>query len=436
MSSFVSERVPPLYHELYHTKTKRAFAFGSKVLWLREGCNINLLVNEYTSACKSLFKVFNLLLSITEAENVRSETKMTTRDCAWTTIAPSPSYGCPIMCLLLPTVLWPGRFLLLHAVVSGGETHRLQISIGESPEVVPAGKNQNSPSIKLVIFQNNQMRCDLHKAFGILLRPIKVYLCLLCAQVEKHRDHLINYIIFLRITPFLPNWFINITSPVINVPLGVFFIGTFLGKPTQPFCHVSFSCLPVTHPCWICGIHRSRPTIFCSDQCRHDTVQANNGRGGCVLELSGCARDSGRALNPASLLSEKTAEETRVERQTTSSPGPSIPSPRLRNVQLLLHLLWLGLLLGEFRALAWEDMLVGGHQDSGNIVILGRCLHTWLFPLSFIVAHLVHKSKSCFYLRNLSLYDLWQLKVLLENFFFLRFMFLSETELQIWNWRQ
>lgn len=51
-----------------------------------------------------------------------------------------------------------------------------------------------------------------------------------CWQVDKHRDHLINYIIFLRITPFLPNWFINITSPIINVPLGVFFLGTFLGK--------------------------------------------------------------------------------------------------------------------------------------------------------------------------------------------------------------
>ncbi|XP_032894859.1 transmembrane protein 41B [Amblyraja radiata] len=54
-------------------------------------------------------------------------------------------------------------------------------------------------------------------------------------QVDKHRDHLINYIIFLRITPFLPNWFINITSPVINVPLGVFFIGTFLGVAPPSF---------------------------------------------------------------------------------------------------------------------------------------------------------------------------------------------------------
>lgn len=61
---------------------------------------------------------------------------------------------------------------------------------------------------------------------SLLLCPFYVFLY----QVDRHRDHLINYIIFLRITPFLPNWFINITSPVINVPLGVFFIGTFIGK--------------------------------------------------------------------------------------------------------------------------------------------------------------------------------------------------------------
>ncbi|XP_075044616.1 transmembrane protein 41B [Mixophyes fleayi] len=54
-------------------------------------------------------------------------------------------------------------------------------------------------------------------------------------QVDRHRDHLINYIIFLRITPFLPNWFINITSPVINVPLKVFFLGTFLGVAPPSF---------------------------------------------------------------------------------------------------------------------------------------------------------------------------------------------------------
>lgn len=48
-------------------------------------------------------------------------------------------------------------------------------------------------------------------------------------QVDKHRDSLLNYIIFLRITPFLPNWFINMTSPVIGVPVFPFVFGTFIG---------------------------------------------------------------------------------------------------------------------------------------------------------------------------------------------------------------
>ncbi|KAF2368593.1 SNARE associated Golgi protein [Trinorchestia longiramus] len=48
-------------------------------------------------------------------------------------------------------------------------------------------------------------------------------------KVERQRGNLLFYMIFLRITPFLPNWFINITSPVINVPLFPFFLGTFIG---------------------------------------------------------------------------------------------------------------------------------------------------------------------------------------------------------------
>jgi len=48
-------------------------------------------------------------------------------------------------------------------------------------------------------------------------------------QVARQRDHMLNYMIFLRITPFFPNWFINITSPVIDVPFGPFFWGTFIG---------------------------------------------------------------------------------------------------------------------------------------------------------------------------------------------------------------
>lgn len=48
-------------------------------------------------------------------------------------------------------------------------------------------------------------------------------------NVKRHQDNLTNYIIFLRITPFLPNWFINIAAPIIDVPLFPFWLGTFIG---------------------------------------------------------------------------------------------------------------------------------------------------------------------------------------------------------------
>lgn len=48
-------------------------------------------------------------------------------------------------------------------------------------------------------------------------------------HVEGHRGSLLNYILFLRMTPVLPNWFINLVSPVIGVPLHTFAVGTFLG---------------------------------------------------------------------------------------------------------------------------------------------------------------------------------------------------------------
>jgi len=53
--------------------------------------------------------------------------------------------------------------------------------------------------------------------------------------VNKHKDNILNYMIFLRITPFLPNWFINIAAPVVDVPLVPFWIGTFIGVAPPSF---------------------------------------------------------------------------------------------------------------------------------------------------------------------------------------------------------
>ena len=44
-------------------------------------------------------------------------------------------------------------------------------------------------------------------------------------EVDKRRGDMLLYIIFLRLTPILPNTFINVASPVVRVPLLPFVIG-------------------------------------------------------------------------------------------------------------------------------------------------------------------------------------------------------------------
>jgi hypothetical protein len=48
-------------------------------------------------------------------------------------------------------------------------------------------------------------------------------------QVESRRRNLFNFLLFLRITPFLPNFFINLASPLLGVPLHYFVLATFFG---------------------------------------------------------------------------------------------------------------------------------------------------------------------------------------------------------------
>lgn len=54
-------------------------------------------------------------------------------------------------------------------------------------------------------------------------------------MVNKHKDNLLNYVLFLRMTPLLPNWFINLASPVIGVPMFPFTVGTFFGVAPPSF---------------------------------------------------------------------------------------------------------------------------------------------------------------------------------------------------------
>jgi hypothetical protein len=62
-------------------------------------------------------------------------------------------------------------------------------------------------------------------------------------QIAKRRDKLLNYMLFLRITPTLPNLFINLASPIVDVPFHIFFFATLIGLIPAAYItvRVSFS---------------------------------------------------------------------------------------------------------------------------------------------------------------------------------------------------
>ncbi|VAH36349.1 unnamed protein product [Triticum turgidum subsp. durum] len=46
---------------------------------------------------------------------------------------------------------------------------------------------------------------------------------------QKQVEKLLNYMLFLRVTPTLPNTFINLASPIVDVPFHTFLLATLIG---------------------------------------------------------------------------------------------------------------------------------------------------------------------------------------------------------------
>ncbi|KAL2653411.1 hypothetical protein R1flu_021539 [Riccia fluitans] len=49
------------------------------------------------------------------------------------------------------------------------------------------------------------------------------------SEIARRKKSLLNYMLFLRITPTLPNTFINVASPIVGVPYRTFVLATFFG---------------------------------------------------------------------------------------------------------------------------------------------------------------------------------------------------------------
>ncbi|CAF0818216.1 unnamed protein product [Adineta ricciae] len=71
----------------------------------------------------------------------------------------------------------------------------------------------------------------LSRLFGrsLVLKYFHTQITIWQRKVQVHVDSLFWFMIFLRLTPILPNWFINICAPILDVPLAPFFAGTFVG---------------------------------------------------------------------------------------------------------------------------------------------------------------------------------------------------------------
>ncbi|XP_049737225.1 transmembrane protein 41A isoform X2 [Elephas maximus indicus] len=57
--------------------------------------------------------------------------------------------------------------------------------------------------------------------------PEKV--ALLQRKVEENRNSLFFFLLFLRLFPMTPNWFLNLSAPILNIPIVQFFFSVLLG---------------------------------------------------------------------------------------------------------------------------------------------------------------------------------------------------------------
>lgn len=48
-------------------------------------------------------------------------------------------------------------------------------------------------------------------------------------KVEDNRDCLFFFLLFLRFFPMTPNWFLNMSAPIVNIPITFFFGSVFIG---------------------------------------------------------------------------------------------------------------------------------------------------------------------------------------------------------------
>jgi len=74
---------------------------------------------------------------------------------------------------------------------------------------------------------------------GLVERFFPSMLARLRGMVSAQRSNLFFYLLFLRISPLLPNWFISVSAPILDIPLLHFAAATFFGLMPANYLHVT-----------------------------------------------------------------------------------------------------------------------------------------------------------------------------------------------------
>ncbi|XP_048390782.1 transmembrane protein 41A-like [Stegostoma tigrinum] len=85
----------------------------------------------------------------------------------------------------------------------------------------------------------------LSKTYGkqFVVQRFPERLSMLQQKVQENRNSLFFFLLFLRFFPMTPNWFLNITSPILNVPLMQFFFSIVIGLLPYNFICVQTGCI-------------------------------------------------------------------------------------------------------------------------------------------------------------------------------------------------
>ncbi|ELU10877.1 hypothetical protein CAPTEDRAFT_223354 [Capitella teleta] len=62
-------------------------------------------------------------------------------------------------------------------------------------------------------------------------------------QVSENADGLFFFLLFLRLFPMSPNWFMNIVAPIISIPVHLFFPSVLIGLMPYNFICVQTGCI-------------------------------------------------------------------------------------------------------------------------------------------------------------------------------------------------